>query len=139
MVRYINALGWDLYSFDHEGGDGQYEFNFGYTEVLSMADRMVVFRLMAKHVARSFGCIATFMPKPWSEAFGSGAHFNLSLESLTTGQNLFKAPEKRESNAASYAELAYHFTAGVLQHADAITAVACPTVNSYKRLEPTGT
>src|SRR5690242_7607019 len=43
MVKYIAALGWGLYSFDHEGGQGQYEFDFGYTDVLSMADRMIVF------------------------------------------------------------------------------------------------
>ncbi len=86
MVAYMNELGWDVFSFDHEGGDGQYEFDFGYTDALAMADRMVVFRLMAKHVARSLGCIATFMPKPWSQAFGSGAHYNLSLaETPTSG------------------------------------------------------
>ena len=55
----MNELGWDVYSFDHEGGDGQYEFDFGYTDALEMADRMVIFRLMAKHVARTLGCIAT--------------------------------------------------------------------------------
>jgi glutamine synthetase len=70
MVTYMNQLGWDVFSFDHEGGDGQYEFDFGYTDVLSMADRMIVFRLMAKHVARTLGCIATFMPKPRSRAPG---------------------------------------------------------------------
>ncbi len=32
MVSYINELGWDVYSFDHEGGDGQYEFDFGFTD-----------------------------------------------------------------------------------------------------------
>jgi glutamine synthetase len=64
MVTYLDELGWDVYSFDHEGGDGQYEFDFGYTDALAMADRMVVFRLLAKHVARTLGCIATFMPKP---------------------------------------------------------------------------
>jgi glutamine synthetase len=66
MVDYMNELGWDVYSFDHEGGDGQYEFDFRYTDVLTMADRMVLFRLMAKHVARTLGCIASFMPKPTS-------------------------------------------------------------------------
>jgi len=139
MVRYINTLGWDVYSFDHEGGDGQYEFDFGYTDALAMADRMVIFRLMAKHVARTLGCIATFMPKPWSEAFGSGAHFNISLASLTGGENLFKAADgKGTKGGRSYTDIAYHFTAGVLEHAEAITAVVCPTVNSYKRLEPYG-
>src|SRR5258706_9042677 len=46
MVGYMNELGWDVYSFDHEGGDGQYEFDFGYTDALQMADRMLIFRLM---------------------------------------------------------------------------------------------
>lgn len=139
MVEHINALGWDVYSFDHEGGDGQYEFDFGYTNALAMADRMIVFRLMAKHVARSIGCIATFMPKPWSEAFGSGAHLNLSLADIDTGNNLFEAESVADSRVgAGFSELAYHFTAGVLKHTGAITAVVCPTTNSYKRMEPYG-
>jgi glutamine synthetase len=139
MVAYINELGWDIYSFDHEGGDGQYEFDFGYCDALAMADRMILFRLMAKHVARSIGCIASFMPKPWSNAFGSGAHFNVSLADLKTGANKFEAGTGEASrDDRGYAEIAYHFTAGVLHHAEAITAVVCPTVNSYKRLNPRG-
>ena len=39
MVGYMNQLGWDVFSFDHEGGDGQYEFDFAYTDALTMADR----------------------------------------------------------------------------------------------------
>jgi glutamine synthetase len=137
MVEYIDALGWGTYSFDHEGGQGQYEFDFGYTDVLSMADRMVLFRLMSKHVARSLGCIATYMPKPWSEAFGSGAHINMSL--ARDGDNAFKAKEGSASaEARGYSALAGQFTAGVLKHIHAITLVACPTVNSYKRLTPRG-
>jgi glutamine synthetase len=134
MVQHINALGWGVYSFDHEGGQGQYEFDFGYTDVLSMADRMVVFRLMSKHVARSLGCIASFMPKPWSQAFGSGAHLNISLS--RDGKNVFAGGAGSVND--SYSEIAYHFTAGVLRHIDAITLLGCPTVNSYKRLTPRG-
>lgn len=136
MVKYIDALGWKTYSFDHEGGQGQYEFDFRYTDVLSMADRMVVFRLMSKHVARSLGCIATYMPKPWSEAFGSGAHVNMSL--ARGGSNAFVGDGGQASKNRGYSKLAYQFTAGVLQHIHAITLVACPTVNSYKRLNPRG-
>lgn len=137
MVHYINELGWDVFSFDHEGGNGQYEFDFGYTDILTMADRMLIFRLMAKHVARTLGCFATFMPKPWSDAFGSGAHMNISLRDLGSGANLFDGDGGTQSNRGrGYTDLAYHFTAGVLRHANAITAVVCPTVNSYKRLEP---
>jgi glutamine synthetase len=136
MVTYINELGWDVYSFDHEGGDGQYEFDFGYTGALAMADRMVIFRLMAKHVARSLGCIASFMPKPTQKAFGSGAHLNISLAD-ESGRNLFER-DRPAGDASGYDELAYQFTAGLLEHAGALTAVLAPTVNSYKRLLPIG-
>ncbi|MDT4933861.1 MAG: glutamine synthetase [Pseudonocardiales bacterium] len=143
MVDYINELGWDVYSFDHEGGDGQYEFDFGYTDALTMADRMIVFRLMAKHVARSLGCMATFMPKPSQTAFGSGAHLNISLADLDAGRNLFElvppgSTTKQVAIEDGYDPIAYQFTAGVLAHADAVTAVLAPTVNSYKRLLPRG-
>ncbi len=132
MARYMNELGWGLYSFDHEGGDGQYEFNFDYTDALSMADNMVLFRLMAKHVARDQGCIATFMPKPFQDDFGSASHINISLADSATGHNAF------EADGGGYSDLSRHFVAGVLAHAPAISAVTCPTVNSYKRFTSQG-
>ena len=101
MVEHMTELGWDVYSFDHEGGDGQYEFEFRYTDALEMADRMVLFRLMAKHVARTLGCIATFMPKPFDQNFGSGAHVNMSLADLETGENRFERHEQRDGQRAT--------------------------------------
>ena len=143
MVGYINELGWDVYSFDHEGGDGQYEFDFGYTNALQMADRMLIFRLMAKHVARTLGCFASFMPKPFQEGFGSGAHLNVSLADTGTGRNLFDNgiagdPGHDGDREKVYSTVAYQFTAGVLAHGAALMAVLSPTVNSYKRLMPRG-
>ena len=143
MVGYINELGWDVYSFDHEGGDGQYEFDFGYTNALQMADRMLIFRLMAKHVARTLGCFASFMPKPFQEGFGSGAHLNVSLADIKTGRNLFDNgipgdPGHDGDREKVYSTVAYQFTAGVLAHGAALMAVLSPTVNSYKRLMPRG-
>jgi glutamine synthetase len=142
MVQYINELGWDVYSFDHEGGDGQYEFDFGYTDALKMADRMLIFRLMAKHVARTLGCFASFMPKPFQTSFGSGAHLNVSLADISTGRNLFDGGASGDLSEIphdqAYGPIAYHFTAGVLAHGAALMAVLSPTVNSYKRLMPRG-
>lgn len=137
MVRYMTVLDWGVYSFDHEGGDGQYEFNFSYTDALRMADRMIVFRLMAKEVARSLGCFASFMPKPSSTAFGSGAHINISLADSNTGQNLFEGKGDLD-HVPGYTNLALAFTAGVVRHGEALSAVLCPTVNSFKRLLPRG-
>lgn len=132
VAGYMHELGWGLYSFDHEGGDGQYEFNFHYTDAVTMADRMVLFRLMAKHCARQVGCIATFMPKPFQDDFGSASHINISIADSTTGRNLF------EGDAGAYSSLAHHFVAGVLAHAGAIMAVTSPLVNSYKRFTSKG-
>src|SRR5215212_6624241 len=63
-----------------------------YTDALAMADRFMLFRMMAKEVARSHGYEATFMPKPWSDRTGGGAHFNMSLGAVEGGDNLF-APD----------------------------------------------
>lgn len=137
MVGYMNAMGWNVHSFDHEDGNGQYEFDFSYSDAIGMADRFMLFRMMAKEIARTRGYEATFMPKPWSHKTGGGAHFNMSLASAETGANLF-APDGEDRYGAGVGELGYQFLAGVLRHASAIVAVTCPTVNSYKRLVKQG-
>jgi glutamine synthetase len=134
MVGHMNALGWDVHSFDHEDGNGQYEFDFSYADAVSMADRFMLFRMMAKEVARSHGYEATFMAKPWSDRTGGGAHFNMSLAALDGGENLFAPGSDDDPYGCGISQLGYRFLAGVLAHAPAIVAVTCPTVNSYKRL-----
>ena len=79
VATCMNDLGWDLYSFDHEDGNGQYEFDFHYADALTMCDRFIFFRYMAKHYAKEEGLIATMMPKPFADNTGTGAHFNMSL------------------------------------------------------------
>jgi glutamine synthetase len=135
LVQAMNGLGWGVYSFDHEDGPGQFETDFDYAEVLTMADRLTFFKLMAKEIAHRHGLLATFMPKPFGDRTGSGAHFNMSLADLQTGVNLFATPE---TTPGAVTRLAEHFIAGVLRHAPAICAVIAPTVNSYKRLVAQG-
>ena len=136
VVSYMNELGWDVYSFDHEDANGQYEFDFAYADVLTMADRFVLWRLLTKEVARSFGWEATFMPKPYTDRTGSGAHFNMSLTSVKTGKNI--SGNKRDPRGCGLSKEAYQFLGGIKRHAKAIVAATCPTVNSYKRLVKTG-
>jgi glutamine synthetase len=92
--------------------------------------------MMVKDIARRHGAEATLMPKPYSTRTGTGAHFNMSLADLATGENLFGAED--DARGCGLSGLAYNFIAGVLRHAPALTAVAAPTVNSYKRLIATG-
>ncbi len=82
MATTINDLGWDLYSFDHEDANGQYEFDFTYADALTTCDRFTFFRMMAKQYAEDLGLLATLMPKPYANRTGNGAHFNMSLYEL---------------------------------------------------------
>lgn len=134
MVKAMNETGFGVFSFDHEGGDGQYEFDFDFAPATQMADRITLFRLMVKQVAKSCGLTATFMPKPYTEAWGSGAHFNMSLADVETGENLFRDAD--DAKGRGWSKTAYGFVAGILRHAPALAAICTPTVNSYKRLQP---
>ena len=136
LIGYMNVLGWNVHSFDHEDANSQFEFDFSYADALTMGDRFVLWRLMTKLVARRHGVQATFMPKPYGDRTGNGGHFNMSLADVSTDANLFEAVD--DQRGAGVSALAYEFVAGVLAHAPAICAVACPTVNSYKRLVKSG-
>lgn len=130
----INDLGWGLYSLDHEDANSQFEFDFNYADALTMCDRYIFFRLMAKQYASEEGLLATFMPKPFADKTGSGAHFNMSLFDKGTGENLFKRAPEDDPRGLGLTELGYQFIAGILKHGRAICAAYAPTVNSYKRL-----
>ncbi len=132
IVQAMNALGWDVYSFDHEDANGQFETDFQYADALTMADRFTFFRLMVGELAKRRGYFASFMPKPFANRTGSGAHFNMSFADPGTCENLFFDAEDPQGLRLS--RLGYQFVAGVLRHAHAISAVIAPTVNSYKRL-----
>jgi glutamine synthetase len=134
MASSIGALGWDLYSFDHEDANSQFEFDFKYADALTTCDRYIFFRMMAKHYAAEEGLLATFMPKPFADKTGNGAHFNMSLRDLKTGANAFALDPAADPRGLGLTPLGYAFVAGILRHGRAICAAFAPTVNSYKRL-----
>src|SRR5690606_28688463 len=104
--------------------------DFSYTNVLGMCDRLTHLRLMLAALAQKINATVTFMPRPETGAWGSGAHMNMSLVSTDTGENVFVEAD------GGWSKTALSFAAGVLRHASALTALTCPTVNSYKRLTP---
>lgn len=132
IVRELNGIGYDVYSFDHEDGNGQFEIDFMYTDGLTMADRFVFFRLLVGEVAHRHGYFASFMPKPFADRAGSGAHYNMSLADADSGRNLFE--DSADPRGCNLGELGYYFIGGLLRHLPALSAVVSPTVNSYKRL-----
>jgi glutamine synthetase len=131
LVGGLRATGVDVYQIDHEDANGQFEVNFTYADALTSADNFLLVKMAASEIARARGMVATFMPKPFSNRTGSGAHFHLSVGNATT-PNLFH--DRSDPRGLALSPMAYHFLAGLLAHAPALAAVCAPTVNSYKRL-----
>lgn len=131
VTESLQALGIDVYQIDHEDANGQYEINFKYADAMTSADTIVLFKMAAAEIAHELGAICSFMPKPKSSMTGNGMHIHCSIAD-GSGRNLFH--DKSDLNGMGLSPLAYHFTAGVLAHAKALTALLAPSVNSYKRL-----
>ncbi len=131
LVDALQPVGLDIYQVDHEDANGQFEINFTYADALTTADRFLMFKMAASEVAHDLGMVACFMPKPFSDRTGSGAHFHLSMSDATS-KNLFN--DDSDGNGLGLSKTAYHFMGGLLAHAAGLAALCCPTVNSYKRL-----
>jgi glutamine synthetase len=87
VSKYCNELGWGNYANDHEDANGQFEQNFEYADALTTCDRAIFFRYMVHTLAEQHGFIATFMPKPFTNLTGNGAHMHMSL--WKDGVNVF--------------------------------------------------
>jgi len=124
------GLGWGPYQVDHEDANGQFEMNWTYADALVTADRHVFFKFMVKQLAERQGLRATFMPKPFADLTGNGCHAHVSVWDGDGRANLFHEP----AGEAGLSPLAYAFLGGVLAHAEPLTALFNPTVNSYKRI-----
>ncbi|MFW5937338.1 MAG: glutamine synthetase family protein, partial [Halanaeroarchaeum sp.] len=131
IIFGLEDMGFDIEASHHEVAQGQHEINFTYDDALSTADIVATFRSVVRAIAAEHDLHATFMPKPIPRINGSGMHTHLSLFT-EDGENAFYDGD----DEFDLSETAYHFLAGVLEHAPAITAIANPTVNSYKRLVP---
>mgnify|MGYP001268701988 CR=1 FL=1 len=132
LIDYMNELGWAVTQADHEDANGQFEINFGFSDVVSTSDRHTFFKYMVRTMAEDRGLVSTFMPKPFSNLTGNGCHMHLSLWDVDGENNLFQDPF--DQNGFGLSKTAYHFIAGIMRHAKALAAIVCPTVNSYKRL-----
>jgi glutamine synthetase len=131
VVAAVREVGLDVYQIDHEDANGQFEVNFTYGDALTTADRYIFFKMAASEIAKSMGMIASFMPKPFSNRTGTGAHFHVSIGNSKV-KNLFH--DDKDKNGLGLSQMAYHFLGGLLAHARALTAIVAPSVNSYKRL-----
>lgn len=136
IIRNGNQMGFDIYQSDHEDANGQYEINFGWTNALHASDRLVRFRMMAGQIAPKYGAVATFMAKPFDDKTGSGAHLHFHVADAADGGNLFPLPTGDEDlKGLGLSQTAIYYIGGILKHIRAITAIAAPTLNCYRRIQ----
>jgi len=131
MILTMERMGLEIEIQHHEVGTaGQAEIDMRFDKLLTMADKLMIYKYVVKSVARAHGHTATFMPKPVFQDNGSGMHVHQSL--WKGGDPLFYA----ETGYAGLSDMGRWYIGGLLEHTPAILAFAAPTTNSYRRLVP---
>lgn len=123
----LGTAGHRLDQFVAEFGEHQFEIAAPPLGALDAADLAVLAREAIRDAARARGVHATFAPKPFAEAPGSGVHVHMSL--WRDG-----APVTARGGAPT-AE-AGAFVAGLLTRLSSVMGFTFASVNSYDRLRP---
>jgi glutamine synthetase len=124
------ALGFENEKDHGEVAPAQFEINFKYSDALITCDQILLYKLIARQVAKMMGFTACFLPKPIAGINGSGMHSNISI--AKEGKNIFYSAKGEDG----LSEEGQRFLTGILYHAKDLCAVICPSVNAYRRLDP---
>jgi glutamine synthetase len=130
IVSALENFGIKVEASHHEVGFGQYEIDFHYGPCIDIADKVLTLKYCAKKIAQMHNLHATFMAKPVMGKPGSGMHVHQSLFGAETKINAFYDKDHKYN----LSKVAFGFIAGQIKHINAMCAILCPTVNSYKRL-----
>jgi glutamine synthetase len=113
-----------------EYGPGQFEVNLHHVDdPLAACDHAIRLKRLVKGVALQHGVEATFMPKPYRDHAGSGAHLHVSLVDAD-GRNVFTADDPAGN------EVLRHAIGGLAATMNDAMAICAPTANSYRRFQP---
>lgn len=131
IVLTLESIGVQIEVHHHEvATGGQAEIDMRFDSLTRMADKLQMYKYVAKNVANRRGKTATFMPKPLFQDNGSGMHCH---------QSIWKKEKNQFYEAGGYADISQackYYIGGLLKHAPSILAFAAPTTNSYRRLVP---
>ncbi|HEY5410693.1 MAG TPA: type I glutamate--ammonia ligase [Caulobacteraceae bacterium] len=129
MLTVMAELGLDVEKHHHEVAPAQHELGLKFSDLLTMADRMQLYKYVIHNVAAAYGKTATFMAKPMFGDNGSGMHCHQSI--WKDGKPLFAG-----DGYAGLSDTCLYYIGGIIKHAKAINAFSNSTTNSYKRLVP---
>ncbi len=129
MLGVMKDLGLDPEKHHHEVAPAQHELGLKFSDLLTMADRLQLYKYVIHNVAHAYGKSATFMAKPMFGDNGSGMHVHMSI--WKDGK-----PQFAGDKYAGLSQECLWYIGGIIKHAKAINAFANSTTNSYKRLVP---
>jgi glutamine synthetase len=129
MLGVMGELGMEPEKHHHEVAPAQHELGLKFADLLTMGDRLQLYKYVIHNVAAAYGKTATFMAKPYFGDNGSGMHVHQSI--WKGGKPLFAGDKY-----AGLSDTCLHYIAGIIKHAKAINAFSNSTTNSYKRLVP---
>lgn len=129
--RHLRDSGVPVENSKGEAGIGQHELNVRYADMLTMADRHVVFKQCLKEVADQKGVSVTFMAKYTEDQSGSSCHLHVSL--FKDGKNAFFGKDQFEGISCS--KLFQWFLGGWMKFLPEVMVFYAPTINSYKRYQ----
>ncbi len=132
IVAALQSLGVGVGGGHHETGPGQEELDLLPAGGIRMADQIMTVRQVIRSVAQRRGFQATFMPKPFTDAAGSGMHLFQQVAHYPGGGDALR--DERNDAGDDLSATARYLIAGQLAHAPGMCAILAPTVNSYKRL-----
>jgi glutamine synthetase len=133
IVRSLDSSGVPMEGSKGEWGPGQQELNVRHSELLEQADRNVLTKHAAKEIAHRQNLAVTFMAK-WNEKLaGSSMHQHLSLWDGAGERNVFAGAT--EAGPMEGSDVFRWFLGGWMARAAELTALAAPSVNSYKRFQ----
>ncbi len=129
MLAVMGELGLEPEKHHHEVAPAQHELGLKFSDLLTMADRLQLYKYVIHNVAAAYGKTATFMAKPYFGDNGSGMHVHQSI--WAKNKPLFAGDKY-----AGLSQTCLHYIGGIIKHARAINAFSNSTTNSYKRLVP---
>src|SRR5579863_617480 len=129
MLQVMGELGLQPEKHHHEVAPAQHELGLKFADLLTMADRLQLYKYVIHNVAAAYGKTATFMAKPYFGDNGSGMHVHQSI--WAKDKPLFAGDKY-----AGLSQTCLYYIGGIIKHARAINAFANSTTNSYKRLVP---
>lgn len=131
IMAALDAAGLEPETWLPEYGSRQYEVTLRPAGALVAADRALLLREIVRDVACAMGRRVTFAPVPQPGGVGNGVHVHLSLVDGRGDPVMYDAgrPGRLSVEAGGFA-------AGVLAHAEVLTALTAPSPVSWSRLAP---